>query len=87
MLYIITLQDQPSGIYSVFTDDGSRIIPLFEQQDDAMRYLLQLEEVDDTPDLEVVEAENDLIIAACRTQGQRFSIITSDDFIVPPSER
>tara|TARA_B100000925_G_scaffold212178_1_gene161911 strand:+ start:392 stop:658 length:267 start_codon:yes stop_codon:yes gene_type:complete len=87
MLYIITLQNQPSGIYSVFSDNGNRIIPLFEQKDDAMRYLFQLEEVDDTPDLEIVEADNEIIIAACRTQGQKFSIITPDDFIVPPPER
>ena len=54
-MFIITLRDQPSGIYSVFNEKEDRIIPIFEQEDDALRYLFHLEEDDDTPDLEVVE--------------------------------
>lgn len=83
-MYVIALKDMPSGIFSVYDEVEERIIPLFEEEDDAMRYLLQLEESDETPDLEVVEVESDSIIFACRNQGQKYSIITSDDFIIPP---
>jgi len=27
-----------------------------------------------------------MVIMACRSQGQRYSIITADDFIIPPLE-
>ena len=87
-MYIITLQDQPSGIYSVFDDKADRIIPLFEEEDDALRYLFQLEDADDeNPDLEIVEVEDEIIITACRSQGQKFSVITADDLIIPPPNR
>mgnify|MGYP003129970536 CR=1 FL=1 len=84
-MFIITLRDQPSGIYSVFNEKEDRIIPIFEE-DDALRYLFHLEEDDDTPDLEVVEVDNEAIVLACRSQGQKFSVITADDFIIPPAD-
>ena len=34
--------------------------------------------------MEVLEAEADHIINSCRAQGQKFSIITPDDLIIPP---
>jgi len=86
-MYIITLQDQPSGIYSVFNDKEDRIVPLFVEQDDALRYLFQLEEDEETPELEVVEVEDELIITACRSQGQKYSVITADDLIIPPPDK
>jgi hypothetical protein len=46
-----------------------------------------LEEVNDNPDLEILEVEPDLIITACRSQGQKYSIITADDLIIPPPDK
>ncbi len=85
-MFIITLRGQPSGIYSIFTDKDERCIPMFEQHDDALRYLIQLSLDDESPDLEVTGVDPEMIIMACRSQGQRYSIITADDFIIPPLE-
>ena len=85
-MFIITLKDLPSGIFSVFDDNEDRIIPLFGQEDDALRYLFQLEESDATPDLEILDVEQEVIISACQSQGQKYSIISSDDFIIPPDD-
>ena len=85
-MFIITLKDTPSGIFSVYDDNEERIIPLFEEEDDAVRYLLQLEESEGTPELEIIDVEQDAIILACRNQGQKYSIISSDDFIIPPDD-
>ena len=83
-MYVITLKDNPQGIYSVFDDKEQRIVPIFVEEDDADRYVIQLENDEEIPELEVVETEPEQIIHACRSQGQRFSIITPDDFIIPP---
>ena len=83
-MYVITLKDHPQGIYSVFDKDDKRIVPLFTEQDDAVRYVMALAEDEENPELQVLETEPDQIIHACRSQGQRFSIITPDDFIIPP---
>ena len=84
-MFIITLKDQPSGIYSVFNESKTdRIIPIFESEDDAVRYLFHLTENTESPDLEIVEVDHESIVLACRFQGQKFSVITVDDFIIPP---
>ena len=83
-MYVITLKDNPQGIYSVFDSHDQRIVPLFVEEDDADRYVMTLEEDTENPELEVLECVPDQIIHACRSQGQRFSIITPDDFIIPP---
>jgi len=83
-MFVITLKDHPQGIYSVFNKEEQRIVPLFELQDDAVRYVMQLAEDEENPELQVMNVEPDHIIQACRSQGQKWSIITSDDLIVPP---
>jgi len=86
-MFIITLKDIPSGVYSVFDENEDRIIPVFEDEDDATRYLLQLEEDDETPELEINGVDIDALVHACIVQGQKYSIISSDDFIIPPPDR
>ena len=83
-MFVITLKDNPQGIYSVFDEQEQRIVPIFVEEDDADRYVMTLEDDADNPELEVLETEPEQIIHACRQQGQRFSIITADDFIIPP---
>jgi len=85
-MFVITLKDHPQGIYSVFDKDEQRIVPLFELQDDAVRYVMQLSEDEENPELQVMNVEPDHIIHACRSQGQKWSIITSDDLIIPPDD-
>ena len=85
-MFVITLKDHPQGIFSVFDDKEQRIVPLFESGDDAVRYVMQLAEDEENPELQVMNVEPDHIIQACRSQGQKWSIITSDDLIIPPDE-
>jgi len=86
-LYIITLKDHPEGVYSVFNDQEERVIPIFEEEDDADRYVFMMEEDDENPPLQVLELDSDVIIEACEMRGQRYSIITADDFLIPPQDR
>ena len=85
-MFVITLKDHPQGIFSVFNEKEDRIVPLFEQADDAVRYVMQLAEDDENPELQIMNVEPEQIIPACRAQGQRYSIITPDDFIIPPDK-
>ena len=85
-MFVITLKDHPQGIYSVFDKQDDRIVPLFEQADDALRYVMQLSDDEENPELQIINVQPDQIIQACRMQGQKYSIISADDFIVPPDE-
>ena len=85
-MFVITLKDHPQGIFSVFDEKEQRIVPLFEQADDAVRYVLQLGEDEENPELQIMNVEPEHIIHACRTQGQKYSIISADELIIPPEE-
>ena len=85
-MFVLTLADQPDGVYSVYDEEDKKVIPIFQLEDDADRYLLQLQENISYPKMEVVEMEDHVIIAACQDRGQKFSIITPDDFIIPPDD-
>ena len=37
-MYILTLADKVEGVFSVVSEDGDKIIPIFESVDDAERY-------------------------------------------------
>ena len=85
-MFVITLKGQPQGIFSVFDEKEDRIVPLFEEADDAVRYVMQLSEDEENPELQVMNVEPEQIIYACRAQGQRYSIISADQLIIPPED-
>ena len=43
-------------------------------------------EEEEYPPMQVVEMEDHVIIGACQERGQKFSIITPDDFLIPPDD-
>ena len=84
-MYVLTLEDHAEGVYSVYDEQKNRVIPIFQIEDDADRYLEMLEDRD-YPAMAVVEMEDHVIIGACQDRGQKFSIITPDDFLIPPND-
>ena len=85
-MFVLTLENHPDGVYSVFDEAEDRVIPIFIENDDAERYLMMMEDDEDYPPMQVVEMEDHVIIGACQDRGQKFSIITPDDFLIPPDD-
>ena len=85
-MFVLTLENHPDGVFSVFDSTDDRVIPIFIEGDDAERYLMMMEIDDDYPPMQVVEMEDHVIIGACQDRGQKFSIITPDDFLIPPDD-
>ena len=83
-MFVLALADQPDGVYSVYDEEDKKVIPIFQLEDDADRYLLQLQENVSYPKMEVVEMEDHVIIDACQQKGQPFTVITPDDLLIPP---
>ena len=83
-MFVLTLEDHPDGVYSVYDEEDKRVIPIFQLEDDADRYLLQLQENVTYPKMEVVEMEDHVIIDACQQRGQPFTVITPDVLLIPP---
>ena len=86
MMFILTLKNNPEGVFSVIDDEGDQIIPIFESEDDADRYQEQLEAVTKKYKLQVIEIPEKTIVTACEEREQKYAIITIDDFIIPPHD-
>ena len=57
-MFILTVAGKENdGAYSVTDDDGNQILYLFEEEDDAIRYAIMLEN-SDYPEMHVLEVEN-----------------------------
>lgn len=86
MMYILTLKDKPDGVFSIVSDEGEQIIPIFECEDDADRYYHQLGMIEDYPEMQIFEIDEEIIVNACEERDQKYAIITIDDFLIPPKE-
>tara|TARA_B100000131_G_scaffold284377_1_gene292907 strand:- start:418 stop:696 length:279 start_codon:yes stop_codon:yes gene_type:complete len=85
-MYIITVKGkEKEGAYSVIDQDNDQVLYIFQSQDDATRYALQLEDIN-YPKMKVIEIEDDIMIKTCELHGHKYAIITPDDIIVPPDE-
>ena len=72
------------GAYSVPDDDGEHILYLFEDEDDALRYAMMLEDAGN-PQMHVIEVEDEVMIKTCQMHDYRYAVITQDDIVIPPA--
>ena len=60
-MYILTVNGKENdGAYSVKDDEGEHILYLFEQEDDAVRYAMMLED-SGSPKMHVIEVEDEVM--------------------------
>ena len=85
-MHIITVNGKErDGAYSVKDDDGEQVLYIFQQEDDAIRYAMQLEDKG-YPEMHVIEVDDTSAVHVCENNGYRYSIITKDDIVIPPEE-
>jgi len=85
-MFILTLAGKnQEGAYSVTNSEGNQILYIFEQEDDALRFSMMLEDKD-YPELDVVEVDDDLMIKTCEIHEYNYTIITANDLVIPPDE-
>lgn len=83
-MFILTIHGrEKEGAYSVTDDEGEQIVYLFEEEDDATRYAMMLEE-EGYPEMHVIEVEDDVMVKACEIHGYKYAVITANDIVIPP---
>jgi hypothetical protein len=82
-MFILSLKDKSDGAYTVINEDEEKILLIFENQDDAERYAIMLNE-NDYPKVKVVSYEDNVLLKTCEMMGQRYSIVGPYDLVVPP---
>jgi hypothetical protein len=85
-MFILTISGrEDDGAYSVINEDGEKVLYAFEEEDDAVRFAMMLEE-DDYPEMHVVEVDGDLLIKVCQFHEHQYVVITPDDIVIPPKD-
>ena len=84
-MYILSVKNSDQqGAYAVEDDEGQRVIFLFEEEDDAVRYAMMMAMSDKKyPELDVTEVPDDVAINACEAYDHPYVIISSDDLLIP----
>ena len=87
-MYILTVAGKENeGAYSVKDSLGNQILYLFEEEDDATRYAMMLEDDQDYPEMNVIEVEDEVMIKTCEVHDYNYTVITEDDIVIPPDNK
>lgn len=83
MFLIVIEGREEEGAFSVRDEEGDKVLFLFEEEDDATRYALMLEE-NGFPETSIIEYEDNILIKTCEVTGNKYTVITPNDIVVPP---
>jgi|TARA_A200000159_G_scaffold145129_1_gene150533 hypothetical protein len=85
-MFILTVEGKESeGAYSIADENGEQVLYIFEDEDDAIRFALLLED-QDYPEMHVIEVDGKVVIKTCELHDYRYSVITKNDIVIPPLE-
>ena len=83
-MYLLTLKDhKDDGAYAVPDSYGEKVLFLFEDEDDATRYALMIENQEEQ-EMDIVEVDDALAIKTCKLYNYKYAVITPDDIVIPP---
>jgi hypothetical protein len=83
-MYLISVKGKETeGAYAAVDELGNHILYIFEEEDDADRFAMLLEE-DDYPKMSSIEVDKEIVISACNQHGYDYQIFTSEDIVIPP---
>ena len=86
-MFLLTVKEKrDNGAYAVQDEYGEKVLFLFEQEDDAVRYAMMMREIagnEETP-MDVVEVDAELAIRTCKVYNYKYAVITPNDFVIPP---
>ena len=86
-MHIITIDGkEDAGAYSVQYEQAEDVLYILEEEDDAVRYALMLEDKG-YPEMHVIEVEPATMISMCETHEYEYTIITSNDIVIPPDKK
>ena len=85
-MYLLTLKHkQDDGAYAVLNRYGEKVLFMFEEEDDAERYAMMLDE-NEQRKLDVIEIDDALAIRTCKMYNYKYAVITPNDIVIPPSK-
>ena len=83
-MFPLALRDnKEDGAYAVQNHYGEKVLFLFEEEEDAERYAMQLEDAEEAY-MDVVEVDDALAIMTCKRYNYKYAVVTPNDIVIPP---
>ena len=57
---------------------------MFEEEDDAERYAMMLNDDEKDSELNVIEIDDAVAIMTCKRYNYKYAVITPNDIVIPP---
>ena len=84
---MFVLTDKKSGgVYAVNNKADVKTVHMFQQKEDAQRYMHLLEANDYSQQLDLMEIDVDAVAINCEKFGYQYSIVSKNDLIIPPTK-
>jgi hypothetical protein len=85
MFVIVQENNEQSGAFSIGDDNGEQVVLIFVQEDDAIRYSMQLDDLG-LPETKILEFDDVKVIKMCELMNQKYTVITPHDIVIPPED-
>lgn len=82
-MYILTATDS-GGVYAARDSSMQKVVQLFVDEDDAIRYHEMLKAEDFKENLEVSEVDVAVVVANCQKYGYNYCIVEPNQLVIPP---
>ena len=80
-MWLLTEEGDREGAYAVKDAAGDKVLYMFEEEDDAIRYAEMTEK-----EMDIIEVDEEVAIKACEVYNYKYSIISTNDFVIPPKQ-
>ena len=83
-MFLLTLKDRKDdGAFAVEDDSGDKVLFLFEEEADAERYAMMLND-NEGSEMIVIDVDGKLAIKTCKVYNYKYAVITPNDIVIPP---
>ena len=83
MWLLTTRSEKEEGAYAVHNKYGEKVLLMFQQEDDANRYAMMMEDYHDSP-MDVIQVDDNVAIMTCKRYNYKYTVVTPNDIVIPP---
>ena len=83
MWLLTTRSEKEEGAYAVHNKYGEKVLFMFQQEDDANRYAMMMEDQEDSK-MDVIEVDDNVAIMTCKRYNYKYTVVTPNDIVIPP---
>tara|TARA_Y100000004_G_C8765655_1_gene348507 strand:- start:90 stop:344 length:255 start_codon:yes stop_codon:yes gene_type:complete len=81
-MFILT-DKSSGGVHAILNAERQKTVQVFEQEDDAIRYVTHLEAQDYPDELEIMEIDTDIVAMNCDNYGYSYAIVGANELLIP----